>query len=115
MLKISNSALDAEPKKLVVEFHSGGYRYEIYRTAITQRTEAMETDIELQFVPIKSGGLKSFTRTVDKEILRATLNNVGWNKSHASRLLGVTRTALIEKVKRYKIEEENRNDESNNR
>jgi transcriptional regulator with PAS, ATPase and Fis domain len=93
-------------KHLVTEFAEHGNVYEIWRIKVHASnlpgTNPPELEESLES-PIKGVSLKTFIRMVDKNILETVLTNVAGNKSKAARLLGITRTALIEKCKRYNL------------
>jgi transcriptional regulator of acetoin/glycerol metabolism len=42
----------------------------------------------------------------EREKLRAALERAGYNRSHAAKLLGVSRSTLYEKLKRYRLSDE---------
>lgn len=91
-------------KHLVTEFAEHGYVYEVWRVKVHASGVAGTAPLEIPESlesPIKGVTLKTFTRLIDKHILETVLTNVKGNKSKAARLLGITRTALIEKVRRY--------------
>lgn len=43
-------------------------------------------------------------REQEIRLIRATLEWTGWNKHRAARLLGITRSTLYSKIRRYRIE-----------
>ena len=107
MLKLGDSTRKEHPferveggKNLVSEFFAHGYVYEVWRIPVMGGVKEDNSSLE---VPIKQINLKDWTRLVDRSVIETVLNNVNWNKSKAARLLGITRTALIEKCKRYQL------------
>ena len=108
MLKLNDSAPSfggSEKKHLVVDFVNNGFVYEVYRTPVTADASALEETAEKD-IPIKGVKLKTWIREVDKAVLTTVLERLNWNKSKTARLLGLTRTALIQKCKRYNISRE---------
>jgi len=51
-----------------------------------------------------SGTLQEVTERIEKQMVREALATAGGNRSRASRLLGITRQGLLNKIKRYNIE-----------
>ena len=103
MLKLNDSAAPKGRKNLVVDFINNGFVYEVFRTPVTDQANSLEEAAENKDIPIKGVGLKTWIREVDKAVLTTVLEKVNWNKSKTARLLGLTRTALIQKCKRYNI------------
>jgi len=52
----------------------------------------------------RSGTMQEVTEQMEKQMVREALETSGGNRSHASKLLGITRQGLLNKIKRYKIE-----------
>ncbi len=52
----------------------------------------------------KSGTLQEVTERIEKQMVHEALEKVGGNRSHAAKLLGITRQGLLNKIKRYNIE-----------
>jgi len=52
----------------------------------------------------RSGTLQEVTEGIEKQMVREALETAGGNRSHASNLLGITRQGLLNKIKRYNIE-----------
>ncbi|NDC38110.1 MAG: sigma-54-dependent Fis family transcriptional regulator, partial [Proteobacteria bacterium] len=53
---------------------------------------------------LSSGSLAQAVEQLERGLLQSTLERTGWNKSEAARLLGISRSNLIEKVKQYGLE-----------
>ncbi len=49
--------------------------------------------------------LKNMVESVEREQILKALNDCGWNKSEASRVLGITRKGLANKIQRYGLKE----------
>ena len=56
---------------------------------------------------ISRGSLKKALKNPEREIILESLNNVGWNCTKASAFLGINRTTLYNKMKRYGIKRSN--------
>ena len=109
MLKLNDSAAPNRGRKnLVVDFINNGFIYEVYRTPATDYANSLEDATEHKDIPIKGVRLKTWIREVDKAVLTTVLEKLNWNKSKTARLLGLTRTALIQKCKRYNISREDK-------
>jgi DNA-binding NtrC family response regulator/tetratricopeptide (TPR) repeat protein len=52
--------------------------------------------------------LKDRVQSVERDVILATLEQVGWNKSRAARLLGLSRKGLRNKIERYRLERRTR-------
>ena len=52
----------------------------------------------------RSGTLQEVTKRIEIQMVREALETAGGNRSHASKLLGITRQGLLNKIKRYEIE-----------
>lgn len=52
----------------------------------------------------RSGTMQEVTEQMEKQMVREALETSGGNRSHASKLLGITRQGLLNKIKRYEIE-----------
>ena len=52
----------------------------------------------------RSGTLQEVTKRIEIQMVREALDTAGGNRSHASKLLGITRQGLLNKIKRYEIE-----------
>ncbi len=50
--------------------------------------------------------LKDIVGAVEKKMIESALKHTGGNKLKASEILGITRKTLINKIKKYRIEEE---------
>ena len=53
--------------------------------------------------PVPAGSLKSVQKDVEKRTIEKTLANCGYNKAQAARKLGIHRTLLYKKLKKYHI------------
>ena len=53
----------------------------------------------------RSGTLQEVTEGIEKQMVREALATAGGNRSRASSLLGITRQGLLNKIKRYNIDE----------
>ena len=53
-----------------------------------------------------SGTLEDAVTSVERKLIASTLEKTKWNKSEAARVLGVSRSNLIEKVKHYGLEKD---------
>jgi len=51
-----------------------------------------------------SGTLQEVTERIEKQMVLEALETAGGNRSQASKLLGITRQGLLNKIKRYDIE-----------
>jgi len=63
------------------------------------RSETTPVDIEL---PPEGIDLRKHLNTIEREIIRRSLDRTNGNKNKAARLLKIKRTTLIEKAKRLK-------------
>ena len=48
--------------------------------------------------------MQEVTEQMEKQMVREALETSGGNRSQASKLLGITRQGLLNKIKRYEIE-----------
>ena len=83
---------------LVCAFVEENTVYEIYRTPLTTNNNE-----DADKGPLKGLSLKDWMRSVDKAVISKALSNVKGNKSRAARILKLSRTALIEKCRRYSL------------
>jgi sigma-54 dependent transcriptional regulator, flagellar regulatory protein len=56
----------------------------------------MKTDI-----PAEGVSLNDLVSNMEKSLILKSLEKTNWNKQQAARLLGIKRTTLIEKMKKY--------------
>lgn len=68
------------------------------------RAAPQEESGELELLAGLNGSLKERIETLEKRILRETLIRNRWNKSQASRELGLSRVGLRAKLERYQLE-----------
>ncbi len=52
----------------------------------------------------KGGTLQEVTERIEKEMVHEALERAEGNRSHAAKLLGITRQGLLNKIKRYNVE-----------
>ena len=52
-----------------------------------------------------AGQLKDAMEQLEREMITATLEQTGWNKSETARVLGISRSNLIAKIQGYGLEE----------
>jgi transcriptional regulator with GAF, ATPase, and Fis domain len=55
---------------------------------------------------VPPGGLRSLVEDLERRVLRATLQRLGWNKSRAAAELGLSRLGLRKKLERYGLDAE---------
>jgi Nif-specific regulatory protein len=65
-----------------------------------------DTDVKMEQLPSKTTGTfePKTLQEMEREMIRATLEHVAGNKSQAARLLGIERSTLDRKIKRWDIE-----------
>ena len=57
-----------------------------------------------QFLEASEAGMKSAIAKLERQMIAQTLKEENWNKTKAAKKLGISRAALVSKVKSYKIE-----------
>jgi DNA-binding NtrC family response regulator len=66
-----------------------------------------ENSVQVQALQSSGGGLKSALSAPEKQIILDALEANGWNRQNTARMLGINRTTLYKKMKKYGIEFEN--------
>jgi two-component system response regulator HydG len=81
-----------------------------HATLLTKGTRLDVSDLPRQFHKSHSVSTNSFTSSLpttiegnEKQLLRQTLENCGWNKSSAAEVLGISRNTLYAKIRKYGI------------
>jgi len=76
----------------------------------TVRPEHLSSRITAYHPPdpgqVPPGGLRSLVEDLERRVLRATLQRLGWNKSRAAAELGLSRLGLRKKLERYGLDAE---------
>ena len=71
--------------------------------------ESLQNQNPVQVIDARLGGasLKSALASPEKQLILEALESNGWNRQSTSRMLGINRTTLYKKMKKYGIEYEN--------
>lgn len=102
--RISEEAMDA-----LIDYHWPGNVRELVNVierAVITCQKSMLTKQDLPFKARSSTKISSMNlKHMEKYLIRLALKKSGFNKTHAAEMLGIARKTLIEKVRRYRIEE----------
>jgi len=52
---------------------------------------------------VKKADLRETINVVEKRLIKETLERCNWNQTEAAKVLGLSRQALIKKIKKYKL------------
>jgi transcriptional regulator with GAF, ATPase, and Fis domain len=87
------SALHGSPRAIVPEM-------------LSERIVCAAAETSLDVAILHESPLASAVGHLEENLLKRTLAQTNWNKSHAARRLGLSRQGLLKKIKRYGIERE---------
>jgi DNA-binding NtrC family response regulator len=110
--------ISSEVRKLFREYHWPGNVRELENTlegaAIMTKTDMINVwDIPsiakfkvTESNPVNGKSLKKVLEQPEREVIISVLEQCGWNRIRAAKTLGINRTTLYNKMKKYKISEE---------
>jgi two-component system response regulator AtoC len=74
------------------------FLFEKKPTSLTQQIEEASSNIQIT-LPFESASLKN----IERELIKSVLVRVSWNKSRASKILGISRPRLDRLIQKYRI------------
>lgn len=80
---------------------------------LSERIVCAAASVTLDFGVLHESPLANAVGHLEENLLKKTLAQTNWNKSHAARRLGLSRQGLLKKIKRYGIEREEALEEEN--